>query len=63
MKKVAIALGLSVVGAFACVTFRNSVEDKLPLTVIRALRVWSISANTKFADVGAALAERRTNCG
>jgi hypothetical protein len=38
MKKVAFALGLSVLGAFACVTFRNSVEDKLPLTVIRALR-------------------------
>lgn len=38
MKKLALALGLAGLATLACVTFRDSVEDKLPLTVIRALR-------------------------
>lgn len=38
MKKLLLAFAVAVGGTLACVTFRDSVEDKLPLTVIRVLR-------------------------
>lgn len=38
MKKLLLALAVALVGTVSCVTFRDSVEDKLPLTVIRTLR-------------------------
>jgi hypothetical protein len=39
MKKLVLALGVTLaVALFACVTFRNAIEDKLPSSCIRILR-------------------------
>ena len=38
MKKITLLLGLAAMSVLACVTFRESIEEKLPLTIVRAMR-------------------------
>jgi hypothetical protein len=38
VKRLAVALGVVAAGVIACVTFRDPIEDKIPVSVLRALR-------------------------
>ena len=65
MKKLLLAFAVAIGGTLACVTFRDSVEDKLPLTVIRVLRSpdsLEILALDPVPVVGGSVGHRQLTC-